>query len=84
MSASHQSKIYEKSYTLVDLEPEELLQRLFSKYDFNNDQRISRFEFQDIFKSLTMVTGASFPNERDVMDIFNYLDVDGDQTISYK
>ena len=33
----------EKGYVLVDLKPDELLQKLYQKYDCNGDRRISKF-----------------------------------------
>lgn len=56
--------------------------KLFSKYDLNSDGRLSRFQFLEIIKYLTKVTGATFPQRPDVDDIFSYLDIDGDLTIS--
>lgn len=56
--------------------------KLFDKYDLNSDGRLSRFEFLEIIKYLTKVTGATFPKRPDMDDIFTYLDVDGDLTIS--
>ena len=34
-------------------------------------------------KVLTRLTGAAFPNTNDIDDIFNHIDTDGDETISY-
>ena len=34
-------------------------------------------------RHLAQLTGATFPNENDVEDIFLSLDIDGDQTLSY-
>lgn len=56
--------------------------KLFDKYDNNSDGRLSKFEFADIIKYLTRVTGATFPKRPDIDDIFSYLDTDGDLTIS--
>lgn len=56
--------------------------KLFDKYDVNSDGRLSRFEFAEIIKYLTRVTGATFPKRPDIDDIFSYLDIDGDLTIS--
>jgi hypothetical protein len=37
-----------------------------------------------IIRTLARVAGTSFPTETDLDDIFTYLDVDGDKTISFK
>ena len=58
------------------------LQCLFDKHDLDRDNHLSIFEFQEILKMLTRITGATFPKRQDIDDIFNYLDRDGDQTIS--
>ena len=56
---------------------------MFSKYDLDHNKRISKFEFQDILRVLTKMTGAPFPTSIDVEDIFTCLDRDGDETISF-
>lgn len=56
--------------------------KLFDKYDLNADGRLSRFEFAEIVKYLTRVTGATFPKRYEVDEIFNCLDADGDLTIT--
>lgn len=66
------------------ISPQDYLHKLFIKYDADNNGRISRFEFVSILRTLARVAGTSFPNETDLEDIFNYLDVDGDKTINFK
>jgi Ca2+-binding EF-hand superfamily protein len=66
------------------ISPEEYLSKLFIKYDSDNNGRISKFEFVSILRTLARIAGTSFPNETDLEDIFNYLDVDGDKTINFK
>lgn len=66
----------------VEISTNQFLYKLFDKYDLNSDGRLSRFEFTEIIKYLTRVTGATFPKRPDIEDIFSYLDNDGDLTIS--
>lgn len=61
---------------------EQFLNKLFTKFDINSDNRISRFEFTETIKYLTKMTGATLPKRPDIEDIFTYLDRDGDQTIT--
>lgn len=68
--------------TTVEISTNQFLSKLFDKYDINSDGRLSRFEFTEIIKYLTRVTGATFPKRPDIEDIFSYLDNDGDLTIS--
>jgi Ca2+-binding EF-hand superfamily protein len=56
--------------------------KLFDTYDGNSDGRLSRFEFAEIIKCRTRITGATLPKRPDIEDIFSYLDIDGDLTIS--
>lgn len=60
----------------------EFMMKLFDKYDSNLDGRLSRFQFAEIIKYLTKITGATFPKRPDIEDIFTYLDVDGDLSIT--
>lgn len=60
---------------------EELLHRLFVKYDLERDGRISKFEFHSILGHLAKITGSMMPNMEDVEEIFMLLDADGDRSI---
>lgn len=65
----------------TELTTEQFLNKLFEKH-INSEGRLTRFEFTEILKYLTRVTGATFPKRPDIEDIFSYLDKDGDLTIS--
>ena len=58
------------------------LDKLFKKLDRNNDGRLSMFEFTQVLKALTKITGATLPKKEDVEDIFTFMDMDGDGSIS--
>lgn len=58
------------------------LHKLFDKYDTNRDGRLTWFEFWEVLKFLTKVTGATFPKRHDIEDIFTHIDHDGDTTIN--
>ena len=71
------------SYELVNLTTKDLLEKLWNKYDTNGNKRINKFEFIEILQFLTRLTGASFPNRKDIDEVFSTLDVDGDETVSH-
>lgn len=67
---------------ISELSAEQFLSKLFSKFDTNSDNRISKFQFAETIKYLTKMTGATLPKRPDIEDIFTYIDIDGDQTIT--
>ena len=45
-----------------EMSAEELLHKLFVKYDMERDGRISKFEFYNILSHLSKITGSLMPN----------------------
>lgn len=56
-------------------------EKIFSTFDQDRNGRFTRREFPKVMKMLTDLMGADTPTEDDVEDIFNLLDVNGDETI---
>ena len=54
---------------------------MFSEFDQGNDQRFSKRQFPKVIRVLTDLTGGQIPFEDDVVDLFNLLDVNGDQSL---
>ena len=77
-----ESRALRESDTVNRLSTPQFLDKMFIKYDANSDGRLSKFEFSEILRFLTKLTGTTFPHKQDIEDIFSYLDTDGDQTIS--
>lgn len=57
------------------------LDKLFSEFDKDHNRRFSRSEFPKVIKILSQLIGADQPTEDEIDDIFNLLDINGDQTI---
>lgn len=66
------------------MDTQKLIEKIFREYDDNNNGRFSRTEFPKVIKLITDLIGAEYPTEDDVEDIFNLLDVNGDNTIDRK
>lgn len=71
-----------QDHTLCPLSIDSFLHKLFEKYDTNGDGRLTWFEFAEVIRFLTRVTGATFPTRHDIEDIFAQIDKDGDTTIT--
>lgn len=52
----------EFSHDKQEMSAEELLHKLFTKYDTNGNGRISKFEFYNILMHLSKITGSVIPN----------------------
>ena len=67
---------------LKKLSPENLLQKIFEKFDANKDGHLSLFEFNEALKNLSRVTGAAYPKKADIEALFHLIDINGDEKIS--
>ncbi len=61
-----------------------LLEKIFHKYDDDHNQRFTKSQFPIVVKSLIKLVGGQEPTEDDVEDLFNLLDINGDETIDKK
>lgn len=58
-----------------------LLEKMFRELDIDNNQRFSKQEFPKVIRILTGFIGGELPVEDDVFDLFNLLDVNGDNSL---
>ena len=58
-----------------------LLEKMFRELDVDNNQRFSKQEFPKVIRTLTGFIGGELPVEDDVFDLFNPLDVNGDNSL---
>lgn len=61
-----------------------LLNKIFSEFDTDKNERFSKAEFPRVIDALVQMVGGEGVNEDDVEDIFNLLDVNGDETVDRK
>jgi Ca2+-binding EF-hand superfamily protein len=61
-----------------------MIEKIFREFDDNSNGRFSRMEFPKVVKVITSLIGVDDATEDDVEDIFNLLDVNGDQTLDRK
>lgn len=61
-----------------------LLEKIFSEFDQDKNNRFTKTEFPKVVKTLINLVGGEEPAEDDVEDIFNLLDINGDETIDRK
>ena len=59
---TNQDEPLNENYIEETLRPKELLNKLFQKYDANNNGRLSQIEFSNILRYLAKLTGALIPN----------------------
>lgn len=61
-----------------------LLEKIFNEFDSDKNHRFTKSEFPKVLKSLINLVGGEEPSSDDVEDLFNLLDVNGDETIDRK
>lgn len=61
-----------------------IIEKIFSVFDKDNNGRFTRREFPKVIKTLVDLFGGDEATEDDIDDIFNLLDVNGDETIDKK
>jgi Ca2+-binding EF-hand superfamily protein len=61
-----------------------LLEKIFNEFDHDKNHRFTKGEFPRVVKTLINLVGGEEPSTDDVEDIFNLLDVNGDETIDRK
>ena len=62
----------------------ELIEKIFSKFDDDKNHHFSRMEFPKVVKVLVGMVGAMEPTADDVDDLFNLIDINGDETLDRK
>lgn len=55
-----------------------LLEKIFSEFDTDKNERFSKAEFPRVIDALVQMVGGEGVASDDVEDIFNLLDVNGD------
>lgn len=68
-----------RKFTLDDIPS--LLDKLFNEFDSDKNHRFTKNEFPKVLKSLINMVGGDEPSSDDMEDLFNLLDVNGDETI---
>ena len=62
----------------------EFISQIFSKFDSDKNNHFTRLEFPKVIKVLTDMVGVMEPKADDVDDLFNLIDVNGDETLDRK
>jgi Ca2+-binding EF-hand superfamily protein len=57
---------------------------LFDQFDKDKNHRFTKNEFPRVLKALINMVGGEEPASDDIEDLFNLLDVNGDETIDRK
>ena len=81
-SISSNSSHSSRKFTKKDIPA--IIDKIFSQYDTDGDKMFSRGEFSKVIKSIMKLVQGDCPNEEDVMDLFNLIDINGDETVSKK
>ncbi len=68
-----------RKFVKEDIEP--MLDVVFKKYDENNDGFVSSFQFPTILQKIVDMIGAEIPTVDEANDIFDNLDMNGDQKL---
>lgn len=63
---------------------QQLLEKIFNEFDQDKNHRFTKNEFPKVVKTLINLVGGEEPSADDIEDIFNLLDVNGDETIDRK
>lgn len=58
-----------------------MLDKVFKEFDQDNNHRFTKMEFPKVVESIIDMVGGETPTSDDVEDLFNLLDVNGDETI---
>lgn len=70
--------------TFHDRDIPKMLEKIFSEFDQDKNHRFTRSEFPKVVSSIINMVGGETPTFDDVEDLFNLLDVNGDETIDRK
>lgn len=57
------------------------MDKIYQKFDSDNNQHFKKSEFHEIIRTLADLMGVHEPPEDDVLDLFNLLDINGDETL---
>jgi Ca2+-binding EF-hand superfamily protein len=79
MSKTSESAKAGRKFTEADIPY--IMDQIFRKFDADNNQHLTKFEFPLVIKTLVDLMGGSEPAQDDVSDLFNLLDVNGDETL---
>ena len=58
-----------------------LLEKIFREFDQDKNHRFDKTEFPRVVKMVINLVGGDKPSPDDIEDLFNLLDVNGDETI---
>ena len=61
---------------------DEIVNSIFKRFDSDNNEVFSKPEWPRVVKDIFDLFGAPMPTQDDVDDLFNYLDLNGDERIS--
>lgn len=68
----------------ADKHTQQIIEKVFREFDDNANGHFSKMEFPKVLKVLTSMMGVDDATEDDVEDIFNLLDVNGDEALNKK
>ena len=68
-----------RSFSVEDIP--NMLDKIFKEFDQDNNHRFTKLEFPKVVESIISLVGGETPTADDVEDLFNLLDVNGDETI---
>lgn len=80
----HSSQLRNKIRTFNEADIPNMLEKIFSEFDQDKNHRFTRSEFPKVVSSIINMVGGETPTFDDVEDLFNLLDVNGDETIDRK
>ena len=69
-----------RKFSLEDIPA--VLDKIFSQYDTDGNKLFSIGEFTKVIKSIMNLLGGECPNQEDVYDLFNLIDINGDETVN--
>jgi len=79
MAQSESSYLGSRKFTMSDIPS--FTEKIFAEFDKDKNNRFTKDEFTTVIKALIDLVGGEIPHIDDVEDIFNLLDVNGDETI---
>lgn len=80
-SSLRSSRILKKARHFTEEDIPSMLEKVFSEFDQDKNQRFTKMEFPKVVNSLINLVGGDTPTVDDVEDLFNLLDVNGDETV---
>ena len=69
---------------IADTNTNEIVDKMFKKYDTDSNERLSKFEFVSLVNDLSRSFGGEICPRDDLDTLFELIDTNGDRTISKK